>query len=56
MLRTMNDLEGYAINATDGTIGRVKDFYFDDEAWVIRYLIVDTSLSTPETGCRAAAS
>jgi len=42
MLRTMNDLEGYAIRATDGTIGHVTDFYFDDEAWVIRYLVVDT--------------
>ena len=42
MLRTMNDLEGYAIHATDGNIGHVTDFYFDDEAWVIRYLIVDT--------------
>ena len=42
MLRSMNDLEGYAIRATDGTIGHVKDFYFDDEAWVIRYLVVDT--------------
>ena len=42
MLRTMNDLEGYAIRASDGTIGHVTDFYFDDEAWVIRYLIVDT--------------
>jgi len=42
MLRTMNDLEGYAIHATDGTIGHVTDFYFDDEAWVIRYLVVDT--------------
>ena len=42
MLRDMNDLEGYAIRATDGTIGHVKDFYFDDEAWVIRYLVVDT--------------
>ncbi|MDD2776682.1 MAG: PRC-barrel domain-containing protein [Gallionella sp.] len=42
MLRTMNDLEDYAIHATDGNIGRIKDFYFDDEAWVIRYLIVDT--------------
>ena len=42
MLRTMNDLEGYAIRATDGTIGHVKDFYFDDETWVIRYLVVDT--------------
>lgn len=42
MLRSMKDLEEYAIRATDGDIGRVKDFYFDDEAWVIRYLIVDT--------------
>ena len=42
MLRSMNDLEDYAIRAIDGTIGHVKDFYFDDEAWVIRYLVVDT--------------
>jgi hypothetical protein len=42
MLRTMRDLEDYAIGATDGTIGHVKDFYFDDKAWVIRYLVVDT--------------
>jgi sporulation protein YlmC with PRC-barrel domain len=42
MLRSMSDLKGYAISATDGTIGRVKDFYFDDESWSIRYLIVET--------------
>lgn len=42
MLRSMKDLEDYAIRATDGIIGHVKDFYFDDEAWVIRYLVVDT--------------
>lgn len=42
MLRSMNDLEDYAIRATDGTLGHVKDFYFDDDAWVIRYLVVDT--------------
>jgi sporulation protein YlmC with PRC-barrel domain len=42
MLRSLSDLEGYAIRATDGTIGHVKDFYFDDEDWVVRYLIVDT--------------
>ena len=42
MLRSMHDLEDYAIRATDGPIGHVKDFYFDDEAWVIRYLVVDT--------------
>ena len=42
MLRTLNDLEGYSIRATDGLIGHVKDFYFDDEAWVVRYLVVET--------------
>jgi len=42
MLRSMKDLEDYALGATDGTIGHVKDFYFDDEAWVIRYLVVET--------------
>jgi uncharacterized protein YrrD len=42
MLRSMNELDGYAVNATDGAIGTVKDFYFDDEAWAIRYLIVET--------------
>jgi uncharacterized protein YrrD len=42
MLRATNDLEGFAIEATDGTLGHVRDFYFDDESWVVRYLIVDT--------------
>ena len=42
MLRSSKDLEGCAIGATDGTIGEVKDLYFDDEAWVIRYLVVST--------------
>jgi len=42
MLRNTTDLEGYAIGATDGTIGHVKDFHFDDEAWVIHNLVVDT--------------
>jgi sporulation protein YlmC with PRC-barrel domain len=36
----MKDMEDYTIGATDGIIGRVQDFYFDDEAWVIRYLVV----------------
>jgi uncharacterized protein YrrD len=42
MLRSIKDLEGFAIQATDGLIGHVKDFYFDDEAWGLRYFIVDT--------------
>jgi hypothetical protein len=32
-------MEGYSIAATDGIIGDVKDYYFDDAAWVIRYLV-----------------
>jgi hypothetical protein len=28
--------------ATDGEIGHVSEFYFDDLSWTIRYLIVDT--------------
>jgi hypothetical protein len=42
MLRNSKDLEGCVIGATDGTIGHVKDLYFDDAAWVIRYLVVAT--------------
>ena len=43
MIRSVNDLEGFAIGATDGAIGKVTDFYFDDEAWVVRYAVVDAS-------------
>src|SRR3954464_11269821 len=42
MMRKVRDLRGYAIRATDGDIGTVHDFYFDDEHWGIRYLVVDT--------------
>ena len=42
MLRSLKDMEGYSIGATDGVIGQVRDFYFDDESWVIRYLVVET--------------
>jgi len=42
MLRTLTDLKDYSIGATDGAIGQVKDFYFDDEAWVVRYFVVET--------------
>ena len=41
MLRNIKDLEGYAAGATDGVIGHVKDLYFDDEAWTVRYFVVD---------------
>jgi hypothetical protein len=32
MLRSTHDLNNYSIGATDGLVGNVKDFYFDDGA------------------------
>jgi hypothetical protein len=43
MLRSLKDLEQYTISATDGDIGWVTNFLLDDESWIVRYLIVDTS-------------
>jgi uncharacterized protein YrrD len=42
MLRNLREIEGFAIGATDGDIGIVKDFYFDDDTWVLRYFVVET--------------
>ncbi len=42
MLRNLKELQGYSLRATDGDIGTVRDFYFDDERWVVRYLVVET--------------
>jgi hypothetical protein len=42
MLRSMNEIMGYKIEASDGELGRAKDFLFDDHSWVVRYLVVDT--------------
>jgi hypothetical protein len=42
MLRSANQSYGSKLSAIDGEIGRVKDFYFDDLKWVVRYLVADT--------------
>jgi hypothetical protein len=42
MLRSNRDLDDFSIHATDGNLGRLSDFYFDDTSWVIRYLVVET--------------
>lgn len=41
MLRSIKALQGYTVTATDGQAAQVADFYFDDKAWVIRYLVAD---------------
>src|SRR3546814_3446637 len=41
-LRSCKDVIGYHIAGTDDEIGDVEDFICDDEAWAVRYLLVDT--------------
>ncbi len=41
-LRSLKDFEGYKISATDGGLGQIHDFLFDDEFWIVRYVVVDT--------------
>jgi sporulation protein YlmC with PRC-barrel domain len=38
----MNHLKEFAIQATDGEIGKAKYFLFDDEDWTVRYVVVQT--------------
>jgi uncharacterized protein YrrD len=47
MLRSIDDFIGYHIQAQDGDIGKVDNFYFDDREWTIRYLIADTGSWLP---------
>jgi len=47
MLRSVKALHSYAIEATDGHLGGVHAFYFDDLLWTIRYVVVDTGAWLP---------
>jgi uncharacterized protein YrrD len=42
MLTKIKTLKGYQLDSLDGEIGKVKDFYFDDRHWTIRYLVAET--------------
>jgi len=42
MLDKIKTLEGYKLDSLDGTIGSVKEFFFDDKHWTIRYLVAET--------------
>jgi len=43
MLRSLQEILGYRLDATGGKMGLVEDFYFDDREWVVRYLVADTA-------------
>jgi hypothetical protein len=42
MLYVLSVLKGFAVAASDGKIGTVEDFLFDDRSWKTRWLVVDT--------------
>jgi hypothetical protein len=47
MLRSVEELHNYVLEAEDGKIGRCKDFLFDDVHWTIRYMVADTGKWLP---------
>jgi hypothetical protein len=42
MSHHLKNFYGKSLGALDGEIGHVKDFYFDDQTWDMRYLVADT--------------
>jgi hypothetical protein len=42
MLIKAKAVTGYTLESFDGDIGKVIEFYFDDQHWTIRYLVADT--------------
>ena len=42
MLRNINDILGAWVLVADGKLGEAEEFYFDDVAWKVRYLVVGT--------------
>jgi uncharacterized protein YrrD len=42
MLFRTSTIEGYHIRATDGDVGKVDDFLFDEMDWSVGWLVVDT--------------
>jgi len=41
MMQVISPLKGFSIAATDGDIGAVVDFLFDDSTWNVRWLVVE---------------
>src|SRR5271156_3842289 len=47
MLCHASTIHGYTIAASDGPIGTVSDFLFDDRSWLVRWMVVDTGKWLP---------
>lgn len=47
MLRSLDSLRGFELFATDGELGTITEFYFDDLDWAILYMAIDTGSWLP---------
>ena len=47
MKHALSNLIGYSIETNDGLKGTVKDFLFDEERWIVRYLVADLGTVLP---------
>ena len=47
MLQSIKQLYGNKLGAADGDLGHVKDFYFNDQNWTLRYVVADTGSWLP---------
>jgi uncharacterized protein YrrD len=47
MFRNAKELKNYILRARDGDLGHLRDFYFDDQSWSVRYLAVETGTWLP---------
>ena len=47
MMISSKQLTHFSIHATDGDIGGVRDVLFDDDTYVVRYLVADTNTWLP---------
>jgi hypothetical protein len=44
MLRSTKEIQGFTILASDGPMGSIEEFFFDDQSWAIRYAVVNTGI------------
>jgi len=42
MLHLAHKIAGATVRGIDGEIGTLEDFYFEEDRWTVRYLLVDT--------------
>jgi hypothetical protein len=42
MLKLTSRIKDLILHASDGEIGHIEEFYFDDDTWTVRYFVVNT--------------